>query len=179
MSATVIELDQEDIAARLANDPTFSGLVKVFAQRRGVTESDILTALGAMNQAGTKTGLVAIVLMPRLTPKDANAPGPFYFSRYPVQVIDWPVIRKTAGGVGISAESLCERIRQILHFWCTGRGQTLVFDGMEPEPMQDSTQVSYIVYFKRIGADSAPVKCATVGISPRVPDDAELNPPAS
>ena len=161
-TTTILELDQEDITARLLDDAV-TGAFKVFAQRRGITESDIMTALGAVQ--GAKPGLVAIVLMPRLTPDAPGSPGPRYFTRYPVQVIDWPVMRRQAAG-GLSAESLCERIRQILHYQSFGRGQVLTFDGMEPAPMANETQVSYLLYFRRLGMDTPPAKCATCGISP-------------
>jgi hypothetical protein len=162
-TTTILELDQEDIAARLMDD-TIVGTVKVFAQRRGITENDIQTALGAVQ--GSKPGLVAIVLMPRLVTDAPGAPGPRYFTRYPVQVIDWPVMRRTTLGAGISAETLCERIRQILHYQSFGRGQVLTFDSMESAPMADETQISYIVFFRRLGMDSPPAKCATCAISP-------------
>jgi hypothetical protein len=161
-TTTILELDQEDITARLMDDAV-TGAFKVFSQRRGVTESDIMTALGAVQ--GSKPGLVAIVLMPRLIPDAPGSPGPRYFTRYPIQVIDWPVMRKQVTG-GLSAESMCERVRQILHYQSFGRGQVLTFDGMEPAPMANETQVSYIVYFRRLGADQPPAKCATCGISP-------------
>jgi len=161
-TTTILELDQEDITARLLDD-SVTGAFKVFSQRRGVTESDIMTALGAVQ--GSKPGLVAIVLMPRLIPDAPGSPGPRYFTRYPVQVIDWPVMRKQVTG-GLSAEALCERVRQILHYQSFGRGQVLTFDGMEPAPMANETQVSYILYFRRLGMDTPPAKCATCGISP-------------
>lgn len=166
-ATTILELDQEDLTARLQADPFFVDTVKVFSQRKGITENDVMTALGAVNQQGTKSGLVAIVLIPSLIPESPNAPGPYYFTRYPIQVIDWPVMRRNATtGAGMSAETLAERIRMIVHFWGTGRGQALVFDGMEPAPQDDPTKVSYILYFKKLGGDKAPVKCATVGITP-------------
>jgi hypothetical protein len=166
MSDNTLELDQEDIAGRLQADPLFVDTIKVFAQRRGVTENDVMTALGATNQQGQKVGLVCIVLMPRLTVDNSASPGPRYFTRYGIQVIDWPLMRRVAGGAGVSAESVAQRIRQILHYFAFGRGQTVVFDAMEPAQLQDETQVSYILYFKRLGVDNPGNKVIAPTISP-------------
>ncbi len=167
MSESILELDQEDMTGRLQADPSFINTVKVFAQRRGITENDVMTALGATNQQGQKTGLVAIVLMPKLTTDATAAPGPRYFTRYAVQVIDWPLMRRVQGGAGISGETIAERIRVILHYFAFGRGQTIVFDGMEPAPLEDQTQVSYILYFKRLSVDNPGIKVVMPTISPK------------
>ncbi len=165
MSST-LELDQDDITARLVADPV-CGLVTTFAQRKGITENDVQTRLGALNSLGGLTGVVLIVLMPKLIPKEANTPGAMYDTRYAVQVIDWPAIRRqTSGGIQISAETMAERVRQLLHFSGFGRGQSLYFDGMDPLPMQDPNQISYMVNFRKVGADIAIPKCAVVVISP-------------
>lgn len=165
MSST-LELDQDDITARLVAD-AFCGLVSVVEERKGITENDIRQRLGALNSQGNKTGLVLIVLMPKLIPKEANTPGAMYDTRYSVQVIDWPAVRRqTSGGIQLSAETMAERVRQILHFSGFGRGQALFFDGMDPLPMADPNQISYSVNFRKVGADIAVAKCAVVAISP-------------
>lgn len=165
MSST-LELDQDDMAARLTADAV-AGLTTTFAQRKGITENDVQTRLATLNQKGGLVGLVLIVLMPRLIPKEANTPAPMYDTRYTVQVIDWPAQRRQAvGGIQISAEEMAERVRQILHFASFGRGQSLFFDGMDPLPMNDPNQVSYGIHFRKVGADSAVTKCAVVAMSP-------------
>ena len=87
------ETAQEDIAARLSADSLLAGTVTVFAQRRGITENDILTALSTFNQKGGKVGSVVIVLMPEVQKEAQTAPGPRYFVRFAVQVIDFPTMR--------------------------------------------------------------------------------------
>lgn len=165
MSST-LELDQDDITARLTADAT-CGQVTVFSQRKGITENDVQTRLGALNQKGGLVGLVLIVLMPKLIAQEANTPGAMYATRYSVQVIDWPAIRRQlVGGIEISAETMAERVRQILHFSSFGRGQSLFFDGMEPLPMADPNQISYAISFRKMGADTPVTKCANVAISP-------------
>ncbi len=165
MSST-LELDQDDMTARLTADAV-CGLVAVLEERKGITENDVRQRLGALNSQGSKTGLVLIVLMPKLIPQEANTPAPMYATRYSVQVIDWPALRRqTVGGIQISAESMAERVRQILHFAGFGRGQSLFFDGMVPLPMQDPNQISYSVDFRKMGADLPVSKCAVVAITP-------------
>jgi|GEM_PF-1681709 len=164
---STIELDQDDLASRLQSDEVLGGKVKVFSQRKGLTENDVLTALGAMNSEGGKSGAVIIVLMPQLALEARDAPGPQYFVRYPIQIIDWPVVRRNGvGGVGISAESLAQRVRQVVHLSNFGRGQALSFDAIEPAAMNDPTKVSYIAYFKKIGSDPRLLKPAAIVFSP-------------
>ncbi len=162
---SIIELDQEDIGARLSADVFFANITPVLLQRRGITENDVQIAMGAM-QPGSVCGTVAIVIMPTLIPESRDAPGPSYFVRYTVQVIDFPVIRRQSpGGSGVSAEAICDRIRQIIHRFASGRGQTLFFDGLTPIQAQDG-QVSYGVHFRCRSIDSPPPSVATCGISP-------------
>lgn len=165
MSST-LELDQDDMTARLTAD-SVCGLVTVFSQRKGITENDVQTRLAALNSKGGLVGLVLIVLMPKLIPQEANTPGAMYATRYTVQVIDWPAVRRIpTGGIEISAESMAERVRQILHFASFGRGQSLFFDGMDPLPMSDPNQISYAINFRKMGADTPVTKVANVLISP-------------
>ena len=165
---SVLELDQDDIYGRLIADPFFAAGVPVLERRKGITESDVQAALSTMNQANGLVGSVAIVQMPILGGQDPNAPGPRYTVRYTVQVVDWPVIRRQSpggGGTGMSAELICDRVREILHLLNFGRGQTLYFDRLEPT-QEPPGMVGYAVTFKRLGTDAPPTGCAAVGISP-------------
>ena len=162
---SILELDQEDLAARLSADAFFLNVVPVLLERRGITENDVQISMRAM-QPGQVCGTVAIVMMPKLIATDPNAPGPASFARYGIQVIDYPIIRcQSPGGAGVSAEEICDRIRQIIHHVAFGRGQALYFDGLAPIP-QPPGQVSYGVYFKCRQVDSPPASVATCGISP-------------
>lgn len=165
MSSSALELDQEDITGRLKADSYFVGSTPILQQRLGITENDVQIAMQTV-QPGTACGTVAIILMPKMVPEARDAAGPRYWVRYAVQVIDYPLYRRqTTLGTGVSAEAICDRVRQILHRFATGRGQTLFFDGLEPVPVKEG-QVSYVVYFRCLGADSPPTQCATCGISP-------------
>lgn len=172
---SVIELDQDDIVARLQADSYFVAGIPVLEQRLGITENDVAIAISTANSQNGKVGTVVVVLMPRLKGTDPNAPGPRYIVRYPIQVIDWPVVRRqSVGGSQCSAEEICDRVRQILHMTLFSRGssssgnalgQTLVFDSLEPAQVKEG-QVSYILYFKRLGIDLPPTSVAAVSISP-------------
>jgi hypothetical protein len=165
MSSSALELDQEDITGRLEADSYFVSSTPVLQQRKGITEDDVQIAMQTV-QPGTKCGTVVIVLMPKMIPEARDAAGPRYWVRYAVQVIDYPLYRRQTGiGTGVSAEAICDRVRQILHRFSPGRGQTIYFDGLEPVPVKEG-QVSYVVYFRCLGADSPPTQCATCGISP-------------
>jgi hypothetical protein len=167
VAQSTIELDQDDLTERLESDEVFAQTVKVFSQRKGITENDVMTALGAVNSINGKAGLVVIVLMPQLIPDAPDAPGPRYYVRYPIQVIDWPTYRRVQGGNQISAETIAQRVRQVVHGTQFGRGQSLYFDGLETAPMAEQTQVSYIIFFRRLGNDPQLARPANVVFSPK------------
>ena len=157
MSKSAIELDQEDLGARLQAFAPLAA-IKVLIQRRGVIESDVETALESLNSRGGKTGAVIIVLMPELIPEARDAAGPRYYVRYGIQTIVWPVAAlDPAGGAGYTAEELSEYIRQILHYVQLGRGNVLIFDGQRPETVKPG-RVCWITYFRRLGVDQQIVK---------------------
>jgi len=140
-----IEQDQDDIVGRLQADSELA-LVAILEQRRGVAESDVQSAVSIGNKrAGGKRGLVLIVLMPELTPSEADAPGPEYTLRYGVQAIEHPILNRGTHGSGISAEAAMRRVRQLLHRF-EREGRTLSFGGMEPVPVAEG-MISYIANF--------------------------------
>ena len=166
MSQSILELDQLDIFARILVDSYFNAGVPALLELKGITENDVAIAISTANQQNGKVGSVAIVLMPTLLPDSPNAPGPRYDTIYRVQVIDYPVMRRQAtGGTQSSADEIADRVRQILHRFTMGRGQTIYFAGMEPVA-QPPGRVSYVVKFKRTSADQPPVAVASVGFSP-------------
>jgi len=159
MSKSAIELDQEDLGARLQAFPAFSA-IKVLIQRRGVIESDVESALESLNAKGGKTGAVIIVLMPELTPEARDSAGPRYYVRYSIQTIVWPVAAlDPVGGAGYTAEELSEYIRQLIHYVQLGRGNVLIFDGQRPETVK-AGRVCWVTSFRRLGVDQPIVKVA-------------------
>lgn len=165
MTPSQLELDQRDIYARLQNDVDFSAGIPVLLELKGITERDVAMAISTSNAQAGLVGSVAIVLMPTLLPDSPNAPGPRFDAVYKVQVIDWPMMRRQpTTGTQQSADEIADRVREILHRFTMGRGQTIYFAGQEPVAVPDG-KVSYILKFKRTAADQPPVAVATVGIS--------------
>jgi hypothetical protein len=158
-----LELDQEDIGGRLSADPYFADIT-VLVQRKGVTENDIEAALSVINEKIGKIGAIAIIIMPELQPDSGQTPGARYFVRTTVQVIEQPLFNLGDTGTGKSAEQIAERIRQVLHFFSTGRGNVYTFDGMQPIAVEEG-KISYGVAFRRVGGDSAIIKVADVEIT--------------
>lgn len=143
-----LELDQEDIGARLEADE-YLGDVKVLVQLKGVIESDVDTALSTLNVQGGKIGACLIVLMPALLPGDSpNAEGPLFSERAAVQVIAEPLFNLSDSGTGKSAEAIMIRCSQILHHLNLGRGKIFNFDGVEPTDVK-SGKVSYTLFLLR------------------------------
>lgn len=155
-----LQLDQDDYHALLDADEYF-GNVKVLSQRKGVTDSDIETALSTLLDKDDKIGACVIVIAPELVPDPSQTPAPRYFVRLGIQVIVQPLLADDAtSGVLKTVEDVCERVRQIGHFRSFGRAGTFMFDGMEPIPV-DPGKNSYGVFFKRVGGDSVVDRVAT------------------
>lgn len=159
----VLELDQEDFFGRLLADPRLSD-VAVLLQRKGVTESDVESALSVFNDRGTgKLGAAVIVLMPSLTPQSPNLPSAEYDVRITVQVIEMPLVNLGDTGSGISAEQLAQRVRQLFQVFSNGYGSSFTFAGMEPIAVS-AGQISYGVSFTRLAGDPFDGKVATPAI---------------
>jgi hypothetical protein len=169
LTKSEVELDQEDIFARLA---CCFPQVAILLQRRGVIESDVETALAEFNPANGKSGAVIIVLMPKLLPEMKDAPGPRYFARYGVQVICWPPAALGSSGAGLTAEAITETLIDVDHYLSLGRGGTLVFDGAEPVTVKTG-RVSYICYFRRLGVLNKLPKVT----QPVITYDVQISPP--
>ena len=169
-----LELAQLDIYARLQNDTYFKAGVPVLLELKGITERDVAVAIQTLNASNGLVGSVAIVLMPTLLPDSPNAPGPRYDAVYKVQIIDEPLLRRQPiGGTTCSADEIADRVRQILHRFSMGRGQTISFAGMEPVAVPEG-KVSYVARFKCVTVDQPPVAVASVGISPAGPGPATV-----
>lgn len=162
---SILELDQLDIFARIQNDVFFVAGVPVLLQLKGITERDVAIKIGTVNQSNGLVGSVVIVLMPTLRGRDPDAPGPRYDAIYEVQVIDNPILRRQqVGGTQQSADEIADRLRQILHRFTMGRGQTIYFSSMKRVTV-DEPKNSYIVGFNRTSFDQPPPAVASVKIS--------------
>lgn len=144
---------QLDIAARLEAAAFFADL-PVLVQRKGVGDSDIATALQALNPKGDKCGAVVIVLMPEFAPLTADAPGPEYLARYPIQVIETPFINLGEQGIGKSAELIASQVRQLLHYAAFDGSRVFTFASQAPADVEEGS-ISYLVKFQRRAIDEA------------------------
>lgn len=159
-----LEIEQEDFYGRLLAVPALAD-IKILLQRKGVTESDIETALSVLNDRGAgKIGAVVIVLMPSLTPENPDSPGPLYLINAVVQVIEQPLFNLGASGTGVSAEQMAQSVRRSLHHFSTGYGSVYTFASMEPIPASEG-QISYGVRFTRKAGDANTGRCAVPAIS--------------
>lgn len=115
MSSTLTQLQQQ-CADRLASDPSFAN-VTVLTERIADIQSEIDRALGPLNEAGGKTGIVAIVVTPVANVNFGNVFGPFLDEiSIVVRVIEnVPVNQDPATGTNIPAAQLAENICNLLH----------------------------------------------------------------
>ena len=159
-----LELDQEDLGARIAADPFFVDIT-VLVQRKGVTENDIQTALSTLNEKIGKIGACVFILMPSLVPTTGDAAGPEYSVRHTVQVIEQPLFSQDAtSGVGKSAELIAEKVRKLIHYFAA-RGGILSFDGMDPIAV-DVGKISYGVAFRHRDSDDDYQRCGLPLLDP-------------
>lgn len=164
---SAFESDQEDFYGR-ALGSSFLGDVAVLLQRKGVTESDINTALSVLNSRteGGPIGACIVVLMPSIQAQNPNAPTPLYSVRIGLQVIEQPLFNLGDSGTGLSAETIAEHLSQLAHQFSGGRdgaNNLWVFDGIEPAPAPDG-KVSYTVFAKRLGGAPVLPKVAPVAL---------------
>lgn len=158
-----LQQDQEDFAARLSADSYFAD-ISVLLQRRGVTESDIETALSVLNEKLGKIGAVVIVLKPALLSTDPDAPGPEYKVSLTVQVITQPLFNDDAStGTQKSTEAIAERVRLLLHRFTT-LGGIYSFVAMQAETVAEGKD-SFSVTFTRRACDTAE-RCGLPLITP-------------
>jgi hypothetical protein len=161
--AEQIQLDQEDFWWRLLADPAIAE-VPVLLQRKGVTESDVETALAGLQPRyeGARAGVAIIVLMPSLTPETPDVPGPMYQVQLTAQVLELPLVAQGDGGIGLTAEAIAQVVRRSGHQWANGEGGLYVFDGMEPIPVDG--KISYGVRFTRQAGDAVPARVSQPSI---------------
>jgi hypothetical protein len=107
---------QQQCADRLLADPFFAN-VPVLTERIRDIESEIVRALGPLNEQGGKTGLVAILLTPTANVNFENLFGPFFDDiRIVVRIIENVPINQDANtGTNIPAADAAEKICGLLH----------------------------------------------------------------
>jgi hypothetical protein len=107
---------QQQCADRLASDPFFAH-VRVLTERISDIESEIERALGPLNEAGGKSGVVVILLTPTANVNFGNVFGPFFDEiRVVTRVIENVTVNQDANsGTNLSAAAVAEKICAFLH----------------------------------------------------------------
>ena len=115
MSSVLTQLQQQ-CADRLLADPLFAN-VTVLTERIADIQSEIERALGPLNEAGGKTGIVVIVVTPTANVNFGNVFGPFLDEiKIVARVIENVPVNQDAGtGTNIPAAQLAEKICNLLH----------------------------------------------------------------
>lgn len=154
---------QSDLHGRLLADELLSD-VPVLLETRGLTESDVATALTTLNErADGKLGLVAIVLMPQVDTESTGG-APIFTVRPQVRVIETPLINRDEGGVGITNSMAGLRIIHALHGYIAhGIAQqvTVADQAMAPAEGLPDGNVGVDVFFRMAGGVDLPRKVLT------------------
>lgn len=142
-----LEQDQTDFHARIDVDSFFAEITALL-QRKGVTESDIETALSVLNEKVGKIGACVIVLKPVLVASTPDAPGPEYFVEITVQAITQPMFNDDATtGTLKTTEAIAQRLRVVGH-----RFKGYSFAAQQTEEVAEGKD-SYSVSFRRLTRD--------------------------
>jgi len=116
---------QLDVAARLQAAPFFATVpIFVFRPRAAMSAAEIQerinAALGALTGQNSKAGLCATVLMPLVTTRQQELPGPYLHLECTVRVQENVLINMGANGTQIASEDAAIAVAQTLHLWTPG-----------------------------------------------------------
>jgi hypothetical protein len=92
----------------------------VLEERRGLIESDVLSALAGLltRPGGTTSGLTLIVKAPEVLANESDGPTPLLQAALTIRVIEQPEVNADpVTGTGLSAAVAAERVLAILHGW--------------------------------------------------------------
>jgi hypothetical protein len=154
---------QDDVTSALESDSRFS-LLPVFSRAKGVTEQDIESALGTLNEKSGKSGACVIVMMPKIDVPHADPAGPRVEVEIAVRVIEMPLTNLDPDtGTLLPAEEIALNILHALH----GRRFTqnisqLYSSTKAAEAVNlDEATVCYDVFFKCRFGLAAPARVQT------------------
>jgi hypothetical protein len=116
---------QLDVAARLEASAFFADIpVLIFRPRAALTAAEIQdqinAALGVLTAQNGKAGLCATVLMPALSTRNQELPGPYLHLKCTVRVQENVLVNMGANGTQIPCEDAAIATVQILHLWTPG-----------------------------------------------------------
>jgi len=127
---------QLDLAARLEVAPAFANVpILIFRPRAAMTATQIQdrinASLGALSEQNGKAGLCCIILMPLLSTKEQELPGPYLHLKCTVRVQENVLINMGANGTQIACEDAAIAVAQALHLWTPGGVSGIVRCAME------------------------------------------------
>lgn len=160
---------QTDAYQRLLNEPFFEDII-ILLQRKGVTQSDVETALTVFNeQSGKKAGACVIVMMPEVG-SDANASRrPDSVAILRVECITIPIINDDeTQGTTKQASKIALNVRESLHLYFSGLTRCTLHQSATPiVPPNDPNdgEVTMIVTMEASFATGRAYKCATPAAS--------------
>jgi chitobiase/beta-hexosaminidase-like protein len=116
---------QLDVAARLEASAYFEDVpVLVFRPRAALTAAEIQDqinmVLGALTTQNGKAGLCVTVMMPGLSTKEQELPGPYLHLKCVVRVQENVMVNMGSNGTMIACEDAAIAVAQILHLWTPG-----------------------------------------------------------
>lgn len=174
-----LELDQDDFVALLNGDADFT-TVAVLKEARGDIESDVLQALGSLNQKASKGGACAVVLQPIELPSNPDTPNPELRVRITVQILEQPAFNTGDSGTGKDMYQLARRVRQLGHRRNFGRG-LYSWVGTEDAPQDDASRRSRLVIFEKLAQEDSYERLGAPLIDPEdggaAPQSVTLTPP--
>jgi len=151
--SSVLSQIQQQCADRIQSDPLFA-TIPVLTERIKDIESEIDRALGPLNQADGKTGIVAIVLTPTANANFDNVFGPFFDDiRIVVRVIEnVPINQDPNTGTNVAAAEAAEKICALLHhFYPDAANGPVVAQKPSIALGNDPNNLSYDCRFKTAG----------------------------
>lgn len=116
---------QLDVAARLEASAFFADIpVLIFRPRGALTAAEIQdqinAALGVLTAQNGKAGLCATVLMPALSTRNQELPGPYLRLKCTIRVQENVLVNMGVNGTQIACEDAAIAVAQILHLWTPG-----------------------------------------------------------
>ena len=127
---------QLDVAARLQASVYFADVpVLTFRPRAALTAAEIQDqinmALGALTAQNGKAGLCLTVMMPALSTREQELPGPYLHLKCMVRVQENVMVNMGSNGSQIACEDAAIAAAQILHLWTPGGTAGIVRVGEE------------------------------------------------
>ena len=122
VSPSILQQLQEDIAARLGANSAFTYVPITVVNPLDEDEATLIQTRideqlsGYITKAG-KAGLACLVLVPELTARNPDLPGPQLDAEIIIRVIENPLVNRGADGVQVTPEEQAMTVLGLLHLW--------------------------------------------------------------